>query len=146
MANSVVIQNGITITNGVIIRNGSGTPTPGTGVITYADMNPPIIPGNQLEDGSATINGSTGVTINDDNNTGIAVVSLSTENQTFFNNLGLGTHTITFGAGSTTSSTSVEIVTLPNGSGGGGPGGSALVFFILGQSGPATYNYPFTIS
>jgi len=145
---SIIIQNGVKITNGVTISNGSSTPPPssGSGVITYTDMGPPIIPGQQLEDGSATINGSTGFTINMDMATGIAVMNLSASNQTFFNNLGLGTHTVTFGAGSTVASTTVQIVNIPNGQGGGGPGGSALVFFIQGQSGPATYNYPFTFS
>jgi hypothetical protein len=175
-SNSVIIQNGVRITNGVIIRNGNGAPTiyyvvtedlleniqteDGFDVITensqssgvqgdngnilYQDMNPPIIPGMQLEDGSATINGSTGFTINNDFATGIAVMNLSSSNQTFFNNLGLGIHTVTFGSGSTVASATVEIVNLPNGQGGGGPGG--LVFFIQGQSGPATYNYPFTFS
>lgn len=148
MANSVIVQNGVKITNGVTISNGSSTPptSSGSGVITYTDMGPPIIPGNQLEDNTATINGSTGFTINIDMATGVAISNLSASNQTFFNNLGLGTHNITFGAGSTVASSTVQIVNTPNGAGGGGPGGSFLVFFIQGQTGPATYNFPFTIS
>ena len=131
----------------VITENSQGGGTPGVdGTIGYTEMNPPIIPGQQLEDGSATINGSTGFTINMDMATGVAVMNLSSSNQTFFNNLGLGTHTITFGSGSTVASATVQIVNLPNGQGGGGPGGPSLVFFILGQSGAATYNYPFTFS
>jgi hypothetical protein len=147
VAYNISLDQGITLGQGIglgaePIANG---PQGSNGQILYDDMGPPIIPGSQLEDVSATINGNTGFTIKDDTATGVAVINLSSSSQTYYNNLGLGTFTATFGSGSTTSTASVHIVHLPDGVGGGG-GGSALVFFILGQSGSATYNYPFYIS
>jgi hypothetical protein len=138
---------GSTITSGVTITGVSGGGGGGSGSIQYADMNPPIIPGTQLQDSNATVNGTTGFTINTVNATGVAVMNISVANQSYFNNLGLGTHTATFGAGSTYASASVNVVALPNGGGGGGPGGAGLVFFIDNAlSYPATFNFPITIS
>ena len=141
-------MNGVTFQGGSTIQKmGGGGGNGSNGVILYADMNPPIIPGAQLQDSTATVNGATGFTINNGLDTGIAVMSLSAGNQTYFNNLGLGTYTATFGAGSTYATAPVTIVTLPNGTGGGGPGGASLVFFIdQNVSYPATFNFPITIT
>lgn len=145
VAYNISLGQGITLGQGIGLGIADG-PQGSNGQILYDDMGPPIIPGSQLEDVSATINGNTGFTIKDDTATGVAVINLSSSSQTYYNNLGLGTFTATFGSGSTTSTASVHIVHLPDGVGGGGPGDSILVFFILGQSGSATYNYPFYIS
>ena len=68
----ISIGPGINIGGGISIGAGSGSGTPGVDNVTgYLEMAPPIIPGNQLEDGGATINGSTGFTINDDTATEI---------------------------------------------------------------------------
>lgn len=122
----------ITIGAGITVGAGSIG-----GVITYAEMSPPVIPGNQLEDSTATINGSVGFTINDGLATGVAVPALTAENQTFFINQGTGIFTAQFGTGSTYSSATVNIVN----------SGPFLVFFIdSGLTYPATFNYPFTIA
>lgn len=122
---------------------GSGSPGPGPGsnsVVGYAEMPPPVIAGNQLEDPTATINGSVGFTINDQTKTGVAIQNLSSSNQAWFSaNYPTvpGTYTCTWGPGSTVASSSIQVVNL---------GGGTIVFFIQGQSGVATYNYPFTFS
>lgn len=116
-----------------------GGGTPGVDNVTgYLEMGPPIIPGNQLEDGSATINGSTGFTINDDTATGVAIGNLTASNQTWIsaNYTQNNYYNCTWGPGSTVGSSSIYVVQTSG----------YLVFFIQGQSGPATYNYPFTFS
>lgn len=125
----------------------SVTPIPGgspgvNNVTGYSQMNPPIIPGNQLEDGSATINGSTGFTINDDNSTGIAIAGLTSSNVNWFaaNYTQNNYYNVTWGPGSTVASSSIYVIQVP----GSWPGN--LVFFVQGQTGAATYNYPFTFS
>lgn len=136
---TILIEGGIDIGAGITIYSGSApTPTPGVNNVTgYTEMNPPIIPGNQTEDGTATINGTVGFTINDDTSTGIAITALSASNQTWFASYGTGTKTVTWGPGSTVASSTINLVT---------NSGSTLVFFVQGQTGPATYNYPFTFS
>jgi hypothetical protein len=100
-------------------------------------MPPPITAGGDLEDPTASINSPTGFTINDDTKTGIAISALSASNQTFFATYGTGTKTVTWGAGSTVASSTITVVT---------NAGSTLVFDVQGQTGAATYNYPFTFS
>lgn len=140
---SITLGSGITLGAGMTLGAGGPGPTPGTNNVTgYAEMNPPVIPGNQLEDGTATINGSTGFTINDDGSTGIAISGLTLSNVNWFqaNYTSVpSTHTVTWGPGSTVASSSIFVVQVP----GGWPGGT-LVFYVQGQTGPATYNYPFT--
>lgn len=132
------IGGGITIGGAISIGTAGGGGTPGILNVTgYLEMSPPIIPGNQLEDSTATINGSTGFTINDDTSTGVAISALSVSNQAFFATYGTGTKTVTWGAGSTVP---YSTITLTQNT------GSVLVFYIQGQTGPATYNYPFTFS
>lgn len=137
---SITIASGITLGAGIGL--GAGTPgpspTPGVNNVTgYLEMNPPVIPGEQLEDSSATINGSTGFTINNDTLTGVAIPNLSASNQTFFASYGTGLNTVVWGPGSTVASSTVNIVA---------NFGTQLVFYIQGQTGPATYNYPFTFT
>ena len=119
--------------------------TPGVNNVTgYSQMNGPVIPGNQLEDGTATVNGSTGFTINDDTATGIAIPGITASNQAWFaaNYPTVpGFYNVTWGPGSTVASSSINVVQVPS----SWPGGP-LVFFVQGQSGAATYNYPFTFS
>jgi hypothetical protein len=135
----IVIENGIGIGPGISIGSGGAGPSPGSNnVVGYLEFSPPIIPGNQLEDGTATINGSTGFTINNDSFTGVAIGALTASNQNWFTTnytVVPGNYTCTWGPGSTVASSTINVVNLA---------GSTIVFYIQGQSGPATYNYPFT--
>ena len=72
----IIFGSGITL--GVGIAVGAGTPgpgpSPGTNNVTgYSEMPPPVTAGDDLEDPTATVNGSVGFTINDDTKTGIAI-------------------------------------------------------------------------
>ena len=144
-------MSGITITGSVTINQGvtiGGVPPSPSGdnVIGYNEMSPPVIAGNQLQDGSATINGSTGFTINNPSTTGVAVPACTSNNITWFNSnytVVPGLYNCTWGPGSTVASSSIQVVQLAN------PNAfppDPLVFFIQGQTGAATYNYPFTFS
>jgi hypothetical protein len=152
MPNKLTIQGPISSLGPLAIVRGGGqgggnSGNGSNGSINYADMNPPVIPGFQLEDGSATINGSVGFTINNGYFTGVAVPGLTGDNKAFFNSIGVGDRTATFGGGSSYASAPVIVVQLPNAN--GGPGAGGLVFFIdpYGTlSYPATFNYPITIS
>lgn len=136
---TVSIGPGWTIGPGWSIGSGSGGGgTPGVNnVVGYNEMPPPVTAGGTLEDPTATINSPTGFTINDDTKTGIAITALSASNQAFFATYGTGTKTVTWGAGSTVASSTINVVT---------NSGATLVFFVTGQTGSATYNYPFTFS
>lgn len=141
VAPGIKVEGGINIGPGISIGAGSGpAPNPGVNnVIGYSEMSPPVIPGNQLEDSSATINGSTGFTINNDQATGVAVPGLTASNQNWINanfTTVPGTYTCTWGPGSTVASSPIFVVQT----------GSFMVFYIQGQTGAATYNYPFTFS
>ena len=119
-----------------VISGGGGTP--GVNNVTgYDEMPPPVTAGGDLEDPTATINSPTGFTINDNTKTGIAISALSASNQAFFATYGTGTKTVTWGAGSTVASSTINVIT---------NSGASLVFFVQGQTGAATYNYPFTFS
>lgn len=134
----IILGAGITVGAGVDLGAGISPPSPGTNNVTgYSEMPPPVTAGGDLQDVTATINGSTGFTINNDAATGIAITALSVSNQTFFSTYGTGTKTCTWGAGSTVASSTINVST---------NSGANLVFFITGQTGPATYNYPFTFS
>ena len=135
-----MVAYNITFGQGIILGAGVSAGGAVSGILNvtgYLEMSPPIIPGNQLEDTSATINGSTGFTIKNDADTGIAIVALSVSNQAFFATYGTGTKTVTWGAGSTVPYSTINVTQ---------NSGSVLVFFVQGQTGPATYNYPFTFS
>jgi hypothetical protein len=138
---TVSVGPGWTIGSGWILGSGTGGGgggTPGVdNVVGYAEMPPPVTPLGTLEDPTATINSPTGFTINDDTKTGIAITGLSASNQAFFATYGTGTKTVSWGAGSTVASSTINVT---NNS------GSNIIFFVLGQSGAATYNYPFTFS
>jgi hypothetical protein len=119
-----------------VVSGGGGTP--GVNNVTgYNEMPPPVTAGGTLEDPTATINSPTGFTINDNTKTGIAITALSASNQAFFATYGTGTKTVTWGAGSTVASSTINVIT---------NSGASLVFFVQGQTGAATYNYPFTFS
>lgn len=135
---SITLGAGITLGTGITLGASGPAPSPGVdNVIGYLEMNPPIVPGSQLQDTTATINGTTGFTINDDTLTGVAVPALSASNQAWFAGYGTGFNTVNWGPGSTVASSTVNIVQ---------NSGSMLVFFIQGQTGPATYNFPFTFT
>lgn len=137
----IAIGPGINIGPGISFGTSGGGGTPGVNnVVGYSEMPPPVTAGGTLEDPTATINSPTGFTINDPTKTGIAINGLSASNETFFTTYGTGTKTCTWGAGSTVASSTINVVT-------NNPGGSPeLVFFVVGQTGAATYNYPFTFS
>lgn len=137
------ISSDIAMTGGMyIFANagvGGGGPTGTNNVVGYTEMPPPVIAGNQLEDPTATINGPVGFTINDDTKTGVAIGELSASNDAWFsaNYTSVpGFYTCTWGPGSTVASSTINVVNISE----------QLVFYIVGQSGPATYNYPFTFS
>ena len=135
---AITIGPGINIGAGIAIGGSGGGGTPGVNNVTgLAEMNPPVVAGNQLEDPTATINSPTGFTINDDTKTGVAINALSVSNQAFFATYGTGIKTCTWGPGSTVASSTINV---------GTNSGASLVFFIQGQTGAATYNYPFTFS
>ena len=135
---SFTIGPGFTIGAGFVIGAGSAGGSGGVDNVTgYAEMNPPVIPNVQVEDITATINSPIGFTINNDTQTGIAIPALSASNQAWFATYGTGAKTVTWGPGSTVASSAINVV---NNS------GPTLVFFVQGQVGAATYNYPFTFS
>ena len=136
----IVVENGINIGNGISIGAGGAGPGPsGTdNVVGYTEMPPPVTAGGTLEDTTATINSPTGFTINNDLQTGIAITNLTVSNQNWFNTnypTVPGTYSVTWGPGSTVASSSILVVARA---------GAQIVFYVQGQTGPATYNYPFT--
>jgi hypothetical protein len=143
MATSFKLNSGITLGSGITLTpagysGGGGYGTAGIdGAVGYTEINGPVIAGSQIEDPTATINNPVGFTITDSSKTGVAITALSASNQTFFATYGTGTKTVTWGPGSTVASSTIMVVT---------NSGPQLVFYITGQSGSATYNYPFTFS
>jgi hypothetical protein len=139
----IIQSNGLTILGGMTLSEGGGAPPGPSGydnVTGYNEMPPPVTAGGDLEDPTATVNGSIGFTINDPTKTGIAINALTESNKTFFATYGTGTKTCTWGPGSTVASSTITVVT-------NNPlGFPQLVFRIEGQTGAATYNYPFTFS
>jgi hypothetical protein len=134
----ILIGPGIDIGPGINFGTGGGGGTPGVdSTVGYSEMPPPVTAGGTLEDFTATINSPTGFTINDNTKTGIAITNLTASNQAFFATYGTGTKTITWGAGSTVASSTINVAT---------NSGPNIVFFVVGQTGAATYNYPFTFS
>lgn len=135
---AIVVEGGINIGPGISIGGTGGGGSAGVDNVTgYTEMNPPVVAGQQTEDPTATINGTTGFTINNDAYTGVAIGALSASNQTWFASYGTGTKTCTWGPGSTVASSTINVVQ---------NSGPTLVFYIQGQTGAATYNYPFTFS
>jgi len=138
---AIVFENGINIGPGINIGGtGGGGPSGINNVVGYDEMPPPVVAGLALEDPNATINSPTGFTINDDTKTGIAFNGLTASNETFFATYGTGTKTVTWGPGSTVASSTVIVVTNDMG------GFPQLVIDVQGQTGAATYNYPFTFN
>lgn len=140
---AIKVEGGVKFSGGSYIGGGSGPSGGGSGTagvngsVGYLEIDGPVIAGQQIEDPTATVNDPTGFTINDDSKTGVAMDTLSASNQAFFASYGVGIKTVTWGPGSTVASGTVNVIAI---------GGSTIVFFIQGQSGPATYNYPFTFS
>jgi hypothetical protein len=138
---TITFGTGITIEGGMLVGQGSAPSPSGYDNVTgYDEMPPPVVAGLALEDPTATVNSPIGFTINDDTKTGVAISGLTASNEAFFATYGTGTKTVTWGAGSTVASSTVTVVTNDSG------GFPQLVFRIEGQTGPATYNYPFTFS
>ena len=132
----IQIGAGITLGSGITAGSAGNYGTAGVdGSVGYAEINGPVIPNNQIEDITATVNDPIGFTINDDAHTGIAIGNLSASNQAFFATYSTGIRTVNWGPGSTVASSAVDLQV---------NAGSSLIFFVLGQTGPATYNYPFT--
>jgi hypothetical protein len=139
---AILIEGGINIGPGISIGGTGGSGPSGVdNVVGYDEMPPPVTAGGDLEDPTATINSPTGFTINDDTKTGIAFNALTDSNKAFFATYGTGTKTVTWGPGSTVASSTVFVVT--NNPYSGTP---QLVIDVQGQTGAATYNYPFTFS
>jgi hypothetical protein len=139
VAPGIKFGSGILIEAGVNLGSGTGPvppePTPGVDNQTgYLEMVPPVVAGNQLEDVTATVNNPYGFTINNDTATGVGISALSASNQVFFATYGTGTKTCTWGAGSTVPTSTINVIQ---------NSGPTLIFYIQGQTGPATYNYPF---
>jgi hypothetical protein len=134
----IVVENGIIIGNGITIAGGA-SPSPGVdNVVGYNQMPPPVIPGTNTEDPTATVNGSTGFTINDDSLTGVTFSAITASNHAWFvaNYPTIaGTYTCTFGPGSTIPSSTIFVYSLT---------ATQIQFLVQGQVGPATYNFPFT--
>ena len=113
------------------------------GTITYSQM-APIVPGSALQDTTATVNGTTGFTINDPTSgpttgTGVAVTNLTPGNVNFFNNLGPSPFLVTFslGAGSSYTNVLAQVTAIPS-------DGGLVFFFDDTLTYPATFNFPFT--
>lgn len=141
---AISIGGGIAIGPGITMGSTGGGGSSGVNnIVGYNEMPPPIVPGTTLEDATATVNSPTGFTINNSSATGIAIRGLTASNQAWFASYGTGTKTVTWGPGSTVASSTVNVITNNPSATAGNP---QLVFFISGQSGAATYNYPFTFS
>jgi len=120
-------------------------PSGSNGVVGFSEM---TATGNIVtwlqggQPGNATIT-STGFTItantgNPPLTNGVAISSLTPNNQAFFASYGTGNHTATWAAGSTiTGPTTVNVDTIS---------GSQLIFYIGNVSTPATFNFPVTFS
>jgi len=147
VAFTVQIQNGWQVGPGWQMGAVSGsTPTPGVdGSFGYAEMSPPVIAGNQLEDSTATVNNPTGFTINSplfsasgpSTGTGFLVLSTTTSNNNFLNTLPAPAfYNITLGAGSTATNGTAYI-----------SGITPLIMYLSeGLTYPFTVNYPITIT
>jgi hypothetical protein len=142
---TIIVEGGIDIGPGIALGGGAPGPSPGVNnIVGYSEMPPPVTAGGTLEDPSATVNGSTGFTINDDNFTGIAISNITSSNQAWLAanyTVVPGTYNVTWGPGSTVASSSITVTAVP-----GTWPGTPFVFFVDGQTGAATYNYPFTFS
>ena len=139
---AISIGGGIAIGPGITMGSTGGGGSSGVdNIVGYNEMPPPVTAGNSLQDMTATINSPTGFTINNSTNTGIAVRGLTASNQAWFASYGTGTKTVTWGPGSTVASSTINVSQNDQT---GQPG--VIVFFVQGQSGAATYNYPFTFS
>jgi len=129
--------SGITVGHGITAGPAAGGG--GAGGVDGTIGSSAITSVTQIQDGSATLNGTTGFTINNAAIRGVAIPygNMTASNQTFFYTYSSGTKTVTWGPGSTSASNSVTVINSP---------GSILVFFIQGLTGPTTFNFPFTFN
>ena len=108
-----------------------------TGYDQITTSPPPTYP-EDFGNPDVTVNGTIGFTFNSPGGTnGLAMTNLTSSNLTWFDTHPLPT-TVTWGPGSTVASSAITIDYY-----GPGPNGKALVIRIVGQTGSATYNYPF---
>jgi hypothetical protein len=128
---------GITIESGITLGSTGGGG--GTGGVDGTIGSSAITIVTQLQDATATLNGTTGFTINNPAQTGVAIPygNMTASNQTFFYTYSSGTKTVTWGPGSSVPSSLVIVNNSP---------GAVLVFFIQGATGPANYKFPFTFN
>ena len=148
-APGIVIENGITIGAGISIGAGSAPgPGPGgsNGVVSFSEM---TATGNIVQWIEAGASGNATITTNGFIQTanvgtagiynGVAITSLTANNQAFFSTYGTGNRTVTWSAGSTY--TSPMTVNLDTNS------GSAIVFYMNNVPAfPATFIFPVTFS
>jgi hypothetical protein len=143
---TIQITGGVTFTGGSKIDMSVGGDM-GDGIITYSQM-APIVPGSALQDTTATVNGTTGFTINSPTagpttGTGVAVTNLTPGNVNFFNNLGPSPFLVTFslGAGSSYTNVLAQVTAIPSDI---GYDSNLIFFFDDTLTYPATFNFPFT--
>ena len=135
MVAPITIGPGITLGAGVSVGPpGHGGTAGVNGTLGYAQMGGAVVPGFQLEDGSATVNNPVGFTINDGFATGVAMPSMTPSNIAFFSTYGTGNKTVYFGPGSSSASGTVYLDNV---------NGSIITFFMPSVG---TYNYPFTFA
>jgi hypothetical protein len=144
MVAPINIGAGIEIGGGISIGAAGGGGGGANGVVTFAEM---TATGNVLqwiESGNTANVNVNGFTLNSNVGgpgvyNGIAIASLTANNQAFFSTYGTGNRTATWAAGSTYSSP--MIVNLSNNS------GSTIVFFMNEVATfPATFVFPVTFS
>ena len=139
MSYNIQFGSGITVGSGIGINTtpgGGGGETGGVDGTIGSDAIPDV---TQIQDTTATLNGTTGFTINNAMLSGVAIPygNMTDSNQTFFSTYGSGFKTVTWGPGSTSASNLVDLSNSP---------GATLVFFIQGMTGPTTFNFPFTFN
>jgi hypothetical protein len=135
----IQVGAGIELGSGVTLGS-TGGGGGGTGGVNGTIGSSAITDVTQIPDTTATLNGTTGFTINNAMVSGVAIHygNMTGSNQTFFSTYGTGiTKTVTWGPGSTAASNSVFVINSP---------GATLVFFIQGMTGPTTFNFPFTFN
>ena len=80
---------GISLGAGIGLGAGISPPPPGANtVIGYSEMDPPVVASEQLQDATATVNGSIGFTINNASQTGIAGCVIIEDDVTLWGQVG----------------------------------------------------------
>lgn len=159
MTTNFSVTSGVTILGGTQFSNSAG-PGPGPGpavagvdnAVGFLQFNPFNPQGGPvpdwIHDQTATINGDTGITINNWTTAGMSMLNLTTSNMTWFlANFGAVSSanpvpcTITWGPGSTVASSQGNILQVDNGY-------FKMISFRWNQpmGTVATYNYPYVFS